>query len=86
MVIGLNERSCSVEVPFDHFSQKHSTRSCRICQNSGVLRLELVRDRTFERKVIETWFKAQMKGLGPYMCRLAISVKTPDFRLSNWPN
>ena len=35
----------------------------------------LVRTRTFERKVIETWLQAQMKGLGPQICLLTISVK-----------
>ena len=38
----------------------------------------LVRARTFERKVIETWLKAQLKGLGPNMCLLTISVKKVD--------
>ena len=58
LVIGSNERSWSVDVPFDHFGQKHPTGSgqlVKIAQNSGFLRLELVRARTFERKVIETW-------------------------------
>ena len=37
----------------------------KIAQNSGFARLELVRARTFEWKVIETWLYAQMKGFGP---------------------
>ena len=35
MVIGANERSWSVDVPFDHFGQKHSTRSGQIGQKGG---------------------------------------------------
>ena len=34
MVIGSNERSWSVDVPFDHFGQKHPTGSGQIGQNS----------------------------------------------------
>ena len=48
----------SVDVPFDHFGQKHPTGSGQIDQiarNSGLSRLGLVRARTFERKVLETW-------------------------------
>ena len=58
LVTGSNERSWSVDVPFDNFGQKHPTGSCQIGQNSqksGFSRLELVRARTFEHKVIETW-------------------------------
>ena len=55
LVIGSNESSSSVDVPFNHFGQKHPTGSCKIGQNSVFLRLELVRARTFEWKVIETW-------------------------------
>ena len=65
-------------MPFDHFGQKHPTGSCKIGQNrqkSGFSRLELVRARTFEWKVIETWLLAQMKGLGPKICLLTISIK-----------
>ena len=58
MVIGSNERSWSVDVPFDHFGQKHPTevvKLAKISKNSGFARLELVRARTFERNVIEAW-------------------------------
>ena len=68
MIIGSNERSWSVDVPFDHFSQNtppEVVKLAKIAQNSGFPRLELVRARTFERKVIEIWLSAQMKGLGP---------------------
>ena len=58
-VMGLNERYLSVDVPFDHFGQKHPTGSCKVGQNIKkkhvFSRLELVRARTFEQKVIETW-------------------------------
>ena len=46
LVIGSNERSWSVDVPFDHFGQKHPTGSGQSGQkspNSGFSRLELVR-------------------------------------------
>ena len=51
MVIGSNERAWSVDVPFDHFGQKHPTGSGQIGQNShnsSFSRLQLVRPRTFE--------------------------------------
>ena len=35
----------------------------------------LVRAKTFEWKVIETWLQAQMKGISPQMCLLTILVK-----------
>ena len=38
LVIGSNERSWSVDVPFDHFGQKHPTGSCQIGQNSQIYR------------------------------------------------
>ena len=34
LIICSNERSWSVDVPFDHFGQKHPTGSCQIGQNS----------------------------------------------------
>ena len=58
MVIASNERSWSVDVPFDHFGQKNPpemVKLAKIAQNSGFSRLEFVGARTFERKVIETW-------------------------------
>ena len=84
MIIGSNGRSWSLDVPFDHFGQKHPTGSCEIGQNSQIYRfsrLKLVRARTFERKVKETWLYAQIKGLCPYICIFTISVKKtlPDF-------
>ena len=36
----------------------------KIAEKGGFSRLELVRARSFERKVIETWLLGQMKGLG----------------------
>ena len=72
MVIGSNERSWPVDVPFDHFGQKHPTGSGQIGQNSGFPRFELVWARTFERKVIETWLYAQMKGL--VVCELRVEI------------
>ena len=75
MVIGSNERSWSVDVPFGHFGQKHPTGSCQIDQNSknsGFSRLELVRARTFERKVIETSeiLENDFGGVGACSCSL----------------
>ena len=58
MVIGSNERSWSLDVPFDHFGPKHLpevVKMAKIAQIRGFSRLEFVRARTFERKVIETW-------------------------------
>ena len=40
-------------------------KMAKIAKNSGFSRLWLVRARTVERKVIETWLYAQIKGLGP---------------------
>ena len=54
-------------MPFDRFGQNtrpEVVKLAKITQNSGFSRLELVRTRTFERKVIEIWLYAQMKGLG----------------------
>ena len=71
--------SWSVDVPFLTISVKNTrpegVKLAKIAKNSGFSRLELVRARTFERKVIETWLQAQMKCLGPQMCLLTISVK-----------
>ena len=53
LVIGSNERSWSVDVPFDHFGQNtlpEVVKLTKIAQNSGFSRHELVRARTFERK------------------------------------
>ena len=36
LVIGSNERSWSVDVPFDNFGQKHPTGSCQISQKIAV--------------------------------------------------
>ena len=66
LVIGSNERSQSVDVPFENFGQKHPTGSCQIGQNI---------QKIASTKVIETWLQAQMKALGPQMCLLTISVK-----------
>ena len=57
LATGSNERSWSVDVPFDHFGQNtlpEMVNLAKIAQNSGFSRLKLVRARTFERKVIET--------------------------------
>ena len=57
LVIGSNKSSWSLDVPFDHFGQNNLpevVKLTKIAQNSGFSRLELVRARTFERKVIET--------------------------------
>ena len=56
-------------------TRPEAVKLAKIAQNSGFPRFELVRARTFERKVLETWLQAQMKGLGPYMCLLTILVK-----------
>ena len=58
LVIGSNERSWPVDVHFHHFGQNtppEVVELAKIAQNSGFSRLELVRARTFERKVMETW-------------------------------
>ena len=56
LVICSNERSWSVDVPFD-LSVKNTrpevVKLAKMAQNSGFSRLELVRARTFERKVID---------------------------------
>ena len=67
MVIGLNERSRCVDVPFDVVSQIRSPEMVELGQNVKKQRFskyELVWARTFERKVIETWLQAQMEDLG----------------------
>ena len=83
MVIGSNERSESVDVPFDHFGQKHLTISvkntrpevvklAKISKNSGFSRLKIVRARTFEQKVIETSeiLEKDFGGVGACSCSL----------------
>ena len=45
------------------FGHRKLAKSAKIAGKSGFSRLELVRARTFEKKVIETWLLTQMKGL-----------------------
>ena len=66
LVIGSNERSWFVDVPFDHFGQKHPTGSCKIDQSELIsdpdLRIEPGSD-----------FKAPTPKLGAY--RVGVSVR-----------
>ena len=56
LVIGSNERSWSIDVPFGHFGQKHPTRSCQIDKLSKLAvfieNCQVVKISGFHRKYI----------------------------------
>ena len=57
-------------------------RSVGVCAlDDGLFIIELVRVRSFERKVIETWLWAQWK---PLICRCAFWQFRPDSATGNW--
>ena len=75
LVIGSNEWSWSVDMPFDLFGQKtlpKVVKMAEIAQNSGFSRLELVRARTFERKFIVSSeiLENDFGGVGACSCSL----------------
>ena len=80
MFIGSNERSWSLDVPFDHFGQNarpEVVKLAKIAINSGFSILELERARTFERKVIETSEILENDFGGVGACSCSLNTCTP---------
>ena len=86
--LGSNEKSWHEDMPFNSFGQIRHRKLTESCQNilkkNDFSKQELLRARTFERKVIETWSYRQMKGLGVLMCLLTVITKFGRIPVGKW--